>query len=373
VICLKLLRACSLAAFVGVSAFASQTQACTGIRLVARDGSIVYGRTMEFAPIMNSEALVIPRNLEMTGTAPGSKPGMRWRTKYGAVGLNAFNQPVIVDGVNERGLAVGAFYFPGYAKYNEVTESEFDCTVAPYEFPTILLTSCASVADVIELASRLKVAEVSAPGLGICPPLHFVAHDAHGNSIVLEHVEGKLVVHNNPVGVITNSPTFDWHMTNLENYVNLTDANKPALELESLKLNGFGQGTGMLGMPGDFTPPSRFVRAVMFSATTEPMETGRDAVLRLFHLLNLFDLPYGAIREVDGNKQTVEYTQWTSGSDLKNLRFYFRTVTNSRIRTIDLNQIDLDAASIRSIPTAEDEVFEDLSADETTNAASLKP
>ena len=130
-----------------------------------------------------------------------------------------------------------------------------------------------------------------AQAMGLLAPVHAVVHDASGKSIVIEYVDGKLNVYDNPLGVITNSPGFDWHMTNLRNYVNFSFNNHPPIQLGSVKLEPFGQGSGMLGMPGDFTPPSRFVRAVAFSQSVLQPKTGDDAVLTAFHILNNFDIP----------------------------------------------------------------------------------
>ena len=177
-------------------------------------------------------------------------------------------------------------------------------------------------------------------------------HGASGKSIVVEYVGGKLNVHDNPLGVITNSPTFDWHMTNLRNYLNFSMTNAPPVQLGSVKLLPTGQGSGMLGLPGDFTPPSRFVRAVAFSQSVFKPKTGDDAILEAFHVLNQFDIPKGAAREHDKDEHgnvLADYTIWTSASDLKARRFYFRTYDNSQIRMVDLMKMNLDAKGITKI------------------------
>ena len=197
--------------------------------------------------------------------------------------------------------------------------------------------------------------------MGFAPPCHFIVHDADGQCVVLEYIDGELKVHDDPLGVVTNSPTFDWHVTNLRNYVNLSVTNVPPVELAGIKLSGFGQGSGMLGLPGDFTPPSRFVRAVAFSQSALPVETAREGVLQAFHILNQFDIPKGAARGTEHGKEVADYTLWTAASDLKNLRYYFRTFANSRIRMVDLRKMDLDAKQIKTISMGGDEVIEDLS------------
>ncbi|MFM7325795.1 MAG: linear amide C-N hydrolase [Nodosilinea sp.] len=171
-------------------------------------------------------------------------------------------------------------------------------------------------------------------------------------------------MHDNPLGVMANSPTFDWHMTNLRNYVNFSFTNLPPVQVGPVKLLPFGLGTGMLGMPGDFTPPSRFVRAVAFSQSVLPSKTGEEAVLQAFHLLNNFDIPRGAAREAEKDEHgnvVADYTLWTSANDLKAKRFYFRTYDNSQIRMVDLTKMNLNGRGIQTFSMQGREVIQPLS------------
>src|SRR5690606_6140997 len=125
-----------------------------------------------------------------------------------------------------------------------------------------------------------------------------------GAAIVIEPVEGQLAVYDNPLGVITHSPSFAWHMTNLRNYIALSPRNVPPIEVDGEMLAQLGQGSGMLGLPGDFTPPSRFVRAAVFSASAVPAQTAAEGVPQVFHILNNFDIPIGVARaEENGELQ----------------------------------------------------------------------
>lgn len=338
------------------------SSACTGITITPKDGSLIFGRTLEFAQDIKSNIIIVPRNKEFVGTTPAGGAGLRWKTKYGAVGMNSFGLPMFADGVNEKGLHVGIFYFPGYGKYQAVTEKDYDRTLAPHEFAGFLLGVCGSVEEAVAAAKTVRVGKTVFEAFGFVPPFHFIVNDASGKSVVLEHVDGELKIHDNPLGVITNSPTFDWHMTNLANYVNLTVSNVPKLDVDGFDLEGFGQGSGMLGLPGDFTPPSRFVRAVAFSKSALPAETARDGVLQTFHILNQFDIPKGAARGSEHGKPVADYTLWIAASDLKNLRYYYRTHQNSRIRMIDLKAADLGAADVKTISIGGDEQIEDQTA-----------
>jgi choloylglycine hydrolase len=338
----------------------ARSVACTGITLRPKDGSIIYARTLEFAADLKSNLIVLPRGQQFTGTTPSGEPGLRWTTKYASAGMNAFDLPLFIDGLNERGLAVGLFYFPGYAEYQKTSAVDNARTLAPQELGAYLLGTCGSVAEVASALQDVRVAAVPFAPLGEVPPCHYQVSDAEGNSLVIEYVAGELRLHDNPLGVITNSPTFDWHLTNLSNYVNLSETNVPPLDVAGKRFHGFGQGTGMLGLPGDFTPPSRFVRAVAFAKTALPVESARDGVLQAFHILNQFDIPKGAARGVEHGQAVADYTLWTSAADLANGRYYFRTFDNSRIRMLDLRAIDADAQGMTTIDIAGGEDIENV-------------
>jgi choloylglycine hydrolase len=336
--------------------------ACTGITIKPKDGSIIFARTLEFAADIKSNIIIVPRGREYVGTAPGDKRGLRWKAKYGIVGTNAFGLPVTVDGLNEKGLSVGLFYFPGFAKYQEVTAEHVSNALAPWELGTYLLGTCSNVTEAMAAAKKVLVGESVQKEMSFVPPVHYIMTDASGSSMVLEHVGGELMVHPNPLGVMANSPTFDWHMVNLRNYVTMSTHNIEKIDLAGNEIKGLGQGSGMLGLPGDFTPPSRFVRAVAFSKTALPTEKAGEGVLQAFHILNQFDIPKGSARGIEHGKEVADYTQWTTAADLKNLRYYFRTYDDSRIRMVDIKAVNLDGYEIVTISMDRNEQIEDVSA-----------
>jgi choloylglycine hydrolase len=357
----KLAQAIAILGLLALAFVASNSLACTGITIKPRDGSIIFARTLEFATDLKSSVIIVPRGKEYVGSAPGNLPGLRWKTKYATIGANAFDMPVVVDGINEKGLSVGLFYFPGFAKYQEVKAEDFGKALAPWELASYLLGTCSDVQEAVAALKRVLVGDVVQKDMGFVPPVHVIVTDASGKSVVLEHVAGELKVHDNLLGVMSNSPTFDWHMTNLSNYVTMSPKNEVKIDLAGKEINGLGQGNGMLGLPGDFTPPSRLVRAVAFSKTALPVEMAKDGVLQAFHILNQFDIPKGAARSIEHGKEIADYTLWTSAADLKNLRYYFRTYENSRIRMVDMKALDLDAHDIKSISMQGGEQIEDAS------------
>ena len=346
-----------------LSGVMQSAQACTGITLTAADGTIVRARTMEFAIDIHSNMIMIPRGYARTGNTPDGKEGLKWKAKYASVGTNGVGMPVLFDGVNEKGLSSGLFYFPTSAGYMPYTPSDAGKTMAPWELGSWMLENFASVEEVKANIGKVVVPAVVFEPWGFAPEVHFIVQDASGQSIVIEYVGGKLNVHDNPLGVLTNSPAFDWHMTNLRNYVNFSMTNVPPIKLGSVTLQPFGQGSGMLGLPGDFTPPSRFVRAVAFSQSVFKPKNAGGAVLEAFHVLNQFDIPKGAAREHEKDEHgniLADYTIWTSAIDLKEKRFYFRTYENSQIRMVDLMKMNLDAKDIVTISMKGDEIIKSI-------------
>ncbi len=335
---------------------------CTGIMLRTKDGSTVHGRTVEFGITIDTSIAFVPRGYEFTGQTPLGR-GLKYVAKYAAVGVIAFTDVKLLDGLNEAGLAVGAFYFPSFAEYPTVTEENQNRGLSPGDFPNWLLTQFATVDEVRHMVQNEAIVITPAilPGWGPePPPFHYVVYDKTGASIVIEPVGGKLIIHDNPLGVITNSPTFDWHMINLRNYISLDPLNVPAVEVAGETLQQLGQGNGMLGLPGDFSPPSRFVRAAVFSATALPSETADKGIEQIFHILNNFDIPVGVTRaKADGTVHT-DYTMLTVARDPQNLRYYYKSYDDQTIRMVDLKRLDPRKKTISLLSTESQQLIIDM-------------
>ena len=271
-----MLRRSMIAALTSALALVPVAEACTGIQLTAKDGGVVAARTLEFGIDLESNVIVIPAGTTLTGSLPDGGKGISYTTKYGMAGANGFGLSLILDGINDQGLYVGLFYFPGYGTYPDATAENSARGMAPIEYGAWLLGNFASVDEVKANFDKVVLLPVIVPQLNQAPPVHFVVHDKTGKAVVIEPVDKTLKIYDDPLGVLTNSPTFDWHMTNLSNYVNLTATNVPPATAGELKISSFGQGSGMHGLPGDFTPPSRFVRAVAFSLSAIPSDTAAE-------------------------------------------------------------------------------------------------
>ncbi len=322
---------------------AVQVLACTGITLKAADGAVVYGRTMEWGSFdLHSRVVLVPRGYKYAGHTPDGKPGFSWQAKYGVVGLDAVGKDMIVDGMNEKGLALGLFYHPGFAEYEAYNPADAGKSMGPTDLGQYLLSTCATVGEVRTALAAVRVVPVVEPALGITPPVHLLVTEASGKAIVVEFTKGELKVYDAPLGVITNSPNYDWHETNLRNYINLSPVALPGKAIGELNFKPLGGGSGMIGLPGDFTPPSRFVRAVAFTKTARPTKTGDETVYELFRILDNFNVPLGASEGIEEEKTSGmrSSTLWTSGYDTRNLVMYYHTQNNRRVRRVDLKKVD---------------------------------
>ena len=331
-------------------------QACTSFILRSADGGVVYGRTMEFGLPLQSQLIVVPRKLAMQGTGPDGQvgTGLGWTAKYGATGMSGLGLPVLIDGMNEAGLAGGLLYLPGLAQFQEVSPAEAKSSLASFEVLTYVLTSFATVAEVKAALPKIKVNRAPQAVFKAPVPLHMTLHDATGASLVVEYVAGQLQIHDNPTGVLTNAPTFDWHIANLGNYLNLSAYDPKPVRIGSLTLTPPSTGTGATGLPGDMSAPSRFVRAFLYSRAAPAQPTSTEAVGNAFHILNNFDIAPGIIRTsadaaAGGGVAGIETTEWSVVADTKTRRYYARTYQDSTSRMIDLAKADLDAAAIRYI------------------------
>jgi choloylglycine hydrolase len=336
--------------------------ACTSFILSSADGDIVYARTMEFALPLHSRIIVVPRNLALTGTGPSGQAGsgLSWHSKYGVVGMDGIGLPIVIDGMNEAGLAGGALYLPAYAEYQTVPQGQERNSVASYELLLYILTNFATVAEVKAGVPKILVNRSSQAVFKMPLPLHLTVHDRGGASLVIEYVGGRLTMYDNPTGVMTNAPPFDWHLAHLGMYLDLSATEPKPLTIDSLTLQPPSSGAGSVGLPGDMTSPSRFVRAFLFSHSAPREKTSSDAMLLAFHILNNFDIVPGTIRTsaaaaAGGGVNGTEITEWSTVADLKTGRYYVRTFEDLQAREVDLAKVGLDGPAIRTIPLGQAE------------------
>lgn len=348
---------CSLAM---VLLTAAQGMACTGLFAKAEDGGVVYARSMEFTLPLKSSLLLLPRGTTCTAALPNGATGATWKTKYGIVGMNAFGLQSYIDGMNEKGLQMGLYWFAGYADYADFDPQKAATTITPWEIGKFVLGQCASVKEARELLQHINLVAFTSKELGTIPTAHFLLVDASGEAIAVEPVGKKLVIHDNPVGVFTNNPTFDWHLVNLNNYANLRPNQVAGSTLGKLKISPLGMGVGMRGLPGDITPPSRFVRAAFYLNSLYPLKTTSEALASVMRLHQTFFITKGIAHESTDGSGPAEVTQWEMYTDLKNHKLYYRTYDNRTLRMVDTAKLDYSPGPARTLTIDQPQKIEDM-------------
>lgn len=325
------------------------SSACTGITLHTQDNQTVVARTIEWAlQPLNSGYVVVPRGYKQQSFLPdGTQSGLLFRAKYGYVGLTVEQPEFVMEGINEMGLSAGLFYFPNYGRYVNYDSEKKDQTIGDFQLVAWILSQFSTIEEVKEALPSVSIVSIDPRSSTV----HWRIAEPSGKQVVLEIIDGQINLMENTLGVLTNAPDFRWHLTNLNNYTNLKAGNVPSAQIGELQLKAFGGGAGLHGVPGDMTPPSRFVRAALFQSTAPKLATTQETVVQAFHLLNNFDIPVGIQFE---NQKDIpnqpSATQWTVASDLSGRCIYFRTMYDATIRCIDLTTINFRRITFRSEP-----------------------
>ncbi len=317
-------------------------QACTDFILEDSQNHYVVGRSMEFGTPLQSEIVIYPRGEKVQSWIFNHQKGLSWVSRYGYIAITVFRSNFVTDGLNEKGLSLGLLWLPG-SKYPSINPKEKNKTIAIENFSSWILGNFATVEEVKQQIRSIQIWAHEIPQLGKIPPVHVSLHDRLGNSLVIEFIEGKMNVIDNVVGVLTNAPEFSWQKTNLSNYINLSAINKNDVRLDGTVIGPAGQGSGLLGIPGDWTPPSRFVRIAIFKNAAQKAKNAKENINLAFHLLNTVDIPYGTIRSSENTD--FDYTKWAVGKDLANGKFYYRSYGDLNIKMIDLNEEKLSTGS----------------------------
>jgi choloylglycine hydrolase len=245
--------------------------------------------------------------------------------------------------MNEKGLSLGMLWYPE-TEFPAVNESDISKALEILDSPSWILGNFATVDEVKAALQGVTIWGAKNSKLGGIPPLHIALHDASGKSLVIEFNDGQINVYDNPIGVLTNSPNFAWQITNLRNYANLT-----VMDIAPIKVNGYtvyptGHGAGLHGLPGDSTPPSRFVRTVINAQMSITAADAASAVNLAQHILNTVDIPKG-IDRLNSKTTMGDHTQWAVMKDLKNRIYYYRSYYDLSLKIIDLKKIDFSAGS----------------------------
>ena len=324
----------------------TNSDACTHITLKGADGTVVTGRTLEWESFdLHMNLHIVPRNTRLRSLPmPDKKAGATWEAKYGFVGIDILGL-TLADAMNEKGLSALMLYFPGSAGYPAYDPAQAAESITAADLTKWAVNRFDSVAQVREALRSIQVAPYSHPSVGGVVDMHWAIADATGEQIVVEYVNGELHIYDASLGVMTNSPPYDWHLTNLRNYINMRPVAWPDVNLAGIELKPIGAGSGMLGLPGDITPPSRFIRAVAFSQTARDTTGGYDTVREVFRILDNFNVPIEKVSLEELKAQGLDPlrfsgTQYTCAYDMKNLVLYYHTDNDRSVRKVNLGAID---------------------------------
>jgi choloylglycine hydrolase len=342
----------------GILGIAHYADACTGITLRAKNNDTVVARTVDWhGDEMNNMYVIAPRGHTQKSLTPdGKMDGHEFTSVYGYVGIAVQTPDFVIDGTNEAGLSAGLFYFPEYGEYPWYNKNDKENSIADFELVAWMLSRFSTIDQIKEAIKDITVTNIDPSASTV----HWRITDATGKQVILEFIDGEAHFYDSKVGAISNSPGYPWHITNLNNYINLEPGTSNPKKLGDITLRPFGSDSKMLGLPGDFTPPSRFVRAALLSNYSIPQKDGYESAMKAFHILNNLDVPLGV--EFDSGRATNNMpsaTQWTIATDLDNKIIYYHTMYNRTIRSIDMNGIDfanvrfqyapLDSARVQTI------------------------
>ncbi|WP_338842592.1 choloylglycine hydrolase [Clostridium perfringens] len=315
---------------------------CTGLALETKDGLHLFGRNMDIEYSFNQSIIFIPRNFKCVNKSNKKE----LTTKYAVLGMGTIfdDYPTFADGMNEKGLGCAGLNFPVYVSYSK-EDIEGKTNIPVYNFLLWVLANFSSVEEVKEALKNANIVDIPISENILNTTLHWMISDITGKSIVVEQTKEKLNVFDNNIGVLTNSPTFDWHVANLNQYVGLRYNQVPEFKLGDQSLTALGQGTGLVGLPGDFTPASRFIRVAFLRDAMIKNDKDSIDLIEFFHILNNVAMVRGSTRTVE---EKSDLTQYTSCMCLEKGIYYYNTYENNQINAIDMNKENLDGNEIKT-------------------------
>lgn len=308
--------------------------ACSSFSWETKDGRHLLGRTYDqFGDLAANRVIGVPPgagcspSLHPEGTAPSG------RYAYTGMAVLGFGEPILVDGVNAAGLMGALLHYPEYAVYPKKAEPE-KTAVHPGRLLAWLLCRCAGVREAVEAMDAITL--VDEPIQGKPLPAHYILSDKTGETLVIEPDAGGVHIHRNTIGVLTNSPDYRWHRTNLRNFVGVTNLPKAPHTIAGHEIREFGERLGGgTGLPGDYSSPSRFVRMAFMKEYAVRGENEVDGVSRMFRAFAMVDIPEG-LAKGDPDHEVYEQTLCTSVLCAESGLYYFAPAQNRRISAVRL-------------------------------------
>lgn len=309
---------------------------CTAISFKAKNH--YFGRNLDLEFRYDEKVTITPRNFELNFK---SINGIK--NHYAIVGMATVvdNYPLYYDGTNDRGLSIAALNFVGNASWNVKNDSKIN--LSPFEIIPYILSKCASVKEVLPLLNQINIVDIPFNKTLENSQLHWMISDEN-ESIVLECVKDGLKIHKNPTGVLANNPPFEYQMMNLNNYMGLSNGEAKNKFSSSMNLKPYSRGMGALGLPGDLSSQSRFIRAAFTLLNSVKPQDDIGGLTQAFHILNSVEQQEGCV-VFDGK---FERTQYTSCCDTNRGIYYYKTYENNQINAVDMFKENLDSKELIS-------------------------
>ncbi len=312
---------------------------CTAATYKTKD--FYFGRTLDYEFSYGDEITVTPRRYPFHFRTMGTM-----ESHYAMIGMAhvAQDYPLYYEAVNEKGLGVAGLNFVGNAHYKDVAEGKDN--VAQFELIPWILGQCASVREARALLERMNLVNIPFSDAYPLAQLHWLIAD-RDEAITLESVKEGLRIYDNPVGVLTNNPPFDEQMFNLNNYMGLSVKPPQNRFSEKLQFQTYSRGMGALGLPGDLSSMSRFVRVAFVKMNSLSGDSEAESVSQFFHILGSVDQQRGCC---DLGNEKFEITIYTSCCNADKGIYYYTTYDNHQITAVDMHRTDLDGASLTRYP-----------------------
>ncbi len=311
---------------------------CTAITYKTAD--FYFGRTLDLEHRYNETVTVTPRNFRFKFLDEKTAD-----CGYAIIGMATVENgvPLYYDAANEHGLAAAGLNFPGNAYY--FPRKEGAQNVAPFEFIPFLLSRCKNLREARQQLEHINILDANFNEKLPSTPLHWIIADQSG-AVTVESVKEGLKIYENPVGVLTNNPPFSYHLTHLCDYINLSPKS-PENGFGNIDLKPYSKGLGAMGLPGDFSSASRFVRAAFLKLNSVCNNNESESVTQFFHILGAVEQPRGCVYSPENG---YVITQYSSCINAKKGIYYYTTYNNRCISAVDMHRCDLDGSALFSFP-----------------------
>lgn len=312
---------------------------CTAVTYKTED--FYFGRNLDLDRDYGEAVTVMPRNFPIR-----LRCGKTFNEHYAIIGMAAVfdNYPLYFDATNEKGLSIAGLNFPDNAKYYPKCAGKEN--IAPFELIPYILGLCANAGETIERLGNINLWNMSFSTALPLSPLHWIIADRE-QCFTIEPMETGLKIHENPVGIMTNNPPFDFHMHNLQSYLNLTADQPKSRFSPKLNLNPYSLGLGSFGLPGDLSSAGRFIKAAFTKLNSVSPCNEASSISQFFHIL-------GSVTQQRGlnclSPDIYEYTLYSSCCNTDRGIYYYTTYENSCISAVDMHKTDLKGKKLSIFP-----------------------